>query len=201
MFEASAIIKTAGLMGIFITIFSESGLLFGFFLPGDTLLFAAGIFASQGFFSITFLIIGATIAAIVGDSVGYWMGKNVGGKIFTHRSSPLLGISKNQVDRAERFYQRHGAITIVIARFIPVIRTFAPIIAGIANMNYRKFLIFNIIGGVLWCMSLPLLGYYFGSLIPNPDRFLLPIVCVVMVISFLPFIIRFVRHLIISNRP
>lgn len=186
MFEASAIIKTAGLMGIFITIFSESGLLFGFFLPGDTLLFAAGIFASQGFFSITFLIIGATIAAIVGDSVGYWMGKNVGRNIFAHKSSPLLGISKNHIDRAERFYQSHGPVTIVIARFIPVIRTFAPILAGVAHMNYRKFLTYNIIGGVLWCVSLPLLGYYFGSLIPNPDRFLLPIVSLVMIVSLSP---------------
>jgi membrane-associated protein len=200
MFEASAIIKTAGLMGIFITIFSESGLLFGFFLPGDTLLFAAGIFASQGFFSITFLIIGATIAAIVGDSVGYWMGKNVGRNIFAHKSSPLLGISKNHIDRAERFYQSHGPVTIVIARFIPVIRTFAPILAGVAHMNYRKFLTYNIIGGVLWCVSLPLLGYYFGSLIPNPDRFLLPIVSLVMIVSFVPFIIRFIQHLVKKYR-
>ena len=200
MFEASAIIKTAGLMGIFITIFSESGLLFGFFLPGDTLLFAAGIFASQGFFSITFLIIGATIAAIVGDSVGYWMGKNVGRNIFAHKSSPLLGISKNHIERAERFYQSHGPVTIVIARFIPVIRTFAPILAGVAHMNYRKFLTYNIIGGVLWCVSLPLLGYYFGSLIPNPDRFLLPIVSLVMIVSFVPFIIRFIQHLVKKYR-
>ena len=186
-------------MGVFFTIFSESGLLLGFFLPGDTLLFASGIFASQGLFSIQFLIIGSVVSAIVGDSVGYWMGKKVGRNIFTHKSSPLLGISKSHIDRAERFYQTHGPITIVIARFIPVIRTFAPIIAGIAHMNYRKFLAYNIIGGVLWCISLPLLGYYFGSLIPNPDRFLIPIVSMVMILSFMPFIVRFIRHLFTSK--
>lgn len=185
-------------MGIFITIFSESGLLFGFFLPGDTLLFAAGIFASQGFFSLPLLIIGCVISAIVGDSVGYWMGKHVGRKVFEHKYSPFL--NSKHIEKAERFYQKHGPVTIIIARFIPVIRTFAPIIGGIAKMDYKKFVFYNIAGGILWGTSLPLLGYYLGAKIKNPDRFLMPVVVIVLIISFLPFIFKFIQYLFIKYR-
>jgi len=194
MFDPTVIIKTAGLMGVFFTIFAESGLLIGFFLPGDTLLFASGIFASQGLFSIQILILGCIVSAIVGDSVGYWMGKSAGRKIFIRKDSSFMSFSQKHVDKAEHFYKKYGPMTIILARFIPVVRTFAPIIAGIAHMNYRKFLIYNIVGGIFWATSLPLLGYYLGALIPNPDRFLMPVIMLVLIISFLPFILKLAHH-------
>jgi membrane-associated protein len=193
MFDPVTIIKTVGLLGIFLVICAESGVFFGFFLPGDTLLFSAGIFASQGFFSLPLLIIGCSVAAIIGDNIGYWTGKKMGRGLFEKDASFFF--NKDRVYEAEHFYKKHGSITIIAARFIPVIRTFAPIIAGVASMRYKTFLIYNIVGGVLWALFVPMVGYYFGGLIPNPDKYLLPIAIIVIGCSFLiPVIMKVVYH-------
>lgn len=194
MFDPITIIKTAGLLGVFLVIFAESGLFFGFFLPGDTLLFAAGIFASQGFFPISLLIIGSAVAAVLGDNTGYWAGRKMGRKLFEKDASFLF--NKNRIRDAENFYKKHGPLTIILARFIPLIRTFAPIVAGVAEMEYKKFFKYNILGAVIWTIVVPLLGYCFGSLIPNPDQFLLPVISAIVVISFLPFIFKLIHHLL-----
>jgi membrane-associated protein len=184
MLDPITLVKTIGLLGIFILIFTESGLFFGFFLPGDTLLFAAGIFASQGYFPVGVLIGICALAAILGDNVGYWTGNTMGRRLFERNSSYFF--NKNRVYDAERFYKKHGSITIIAARFIPVIRTFAPIVAGVAKMRYKTFFLYNVIGGILWVALVTLMGYYLGSLIPDPDRLLFPVLIFVLLISFLP---------------
>ena len=188
MLDPILIIKTVGIIGIFLIIFAESGLFFGFFFPGDTLLFAGGILASQGFLSISVLIIGCVISSIIGDNVGYWTGKKVGRKLFNREAS--LFFNQKNVNRAENFYNKHGPLTIIMARFIPMIRTFAPVVAGIAKMEYKKFFLYNIIGGVLWSTLLPLTGYYFGNIIPNPDKYFLPVAILIIGFSFLPLLIK-----------
>jgi membrane-associated protein len=192
MFDPNIIIKTAGLVGIALAVFAESGLFFGFFLPGDTLLFAAGIFASQGVFSLSVLIIICAISAILGDTVGYWTGKKVG-KAFFERETSLF-FSKKRIYQAEHFYQKHGSATIILARFIPIIRTFAPIVAGVAKMHYKTFALYNTIGGILWAVLIPTLGYYFGGLIPNIDQYIMIILFLVIGFSFLPFVIKLIHH-------
>ena len=142
------LIKTVGYLGIFLIIFAESGLFFGFFLPGDTLLFTAGLLASQGYFDITLLILFITFAAILGDQIGYLFGIKVGPKIFNHDDSFFF--KKRYVADAEKFYKEHGKKAIILARFMPVVRTFIPILAGVGKMHYRTFVTYNIMGGLLW---------------------------------------------------
>lgn len=180
-------------MGLFAIIFAESGLFFGFFLPGDSLLFTAGFLASQGFFSIWVLIIVVTVAAITGDNVGYWFGKKAGGYLYTRKDSRFF--KKKHLEQGRIFYENHGTKTIILARFIPIIRTFAPIVAGTARMNYRTFLIWNIVGGLIWTFSLTLLGYFLGSHIPNVDHYLLPIALVIILISFIPVIMKILKKI------
>lgn len=192
------IIEALGLIGVATAIFLESGVFFGFFLPGDTLLFSAGIFALQGFFPLVSVIVVCTIAAILGDSVGYWTGKKMGRALFEKNSSFFFNIKR--IEQAEAFYKKHGALAIIMARFVPLVRTFAPIIAGVARMPYIKFLFNNVVGGLLWAASLPLLGYYFGSLIPNPDRFILPIVFLVIAASFAPILISLSKRFIFGKK-
>ncbi len=194
MLDPITIVKTVGLIGICLIIFAESGLFFGFFLPGDTLLFTAGIFASQGFMSITLLVILCSLSAILGDSVGYWFGKKMGRKLFERDAGFFF--KKKRLEDAEEFYKKHGTFTIIIARFIPIIRTFAPIVAGIGNMQYRTFIAYNMFGGILWATAMLSLGYFLGSIIPNPDAYILPIVFLIFVISFLPLILRIIYTII-----
>ena len=188
--DLEALIKTIGLLGVFGFVFAESGLLIGFFLPGDSLLFTAGFLASQGLFNIWVLAIGSFIAAVVGDSVGYEFGKKVGPKLFTRDDSVIF--NKEHLIRAQVFYERHGGKTIILARFMPVIRTFAPIVAGIGKMKYRTFVAYNIIGGVLWAIGLSLLGYFLGRAF-DIDKYILPIVGGILVLSVLPGIIHVLR--------
>lgn len=183
-FDLVSLIQTAGYLGVFTIVFLESGLLIGFFFPGDSLLFTAGFLASQGFFDITVLISGCFIAAVAGDSIGYLIGAKLGPKIFTKESS--IFFHKKHLERAQGFYDKHGGKTIILARFIPVIRAFAPVVAGAGKMDYKRFLSFNLIGGVLWAIGVTLAGYYLGSLIPDVDKYLLPIVGLIVVISILP---------------
>jgi membrane-associated protein len=189
-FDLEAIIKAIGLLGVIGLVFAESGLLIGFFLPGDSLLFTAGFLASQGYLNIWGLVIGTFIAAVVGDSVGYEFGKKVGPKLFTRDNSIIF--NKEHLNRAQKFYERHGGKTIIIARFMPVIRTFAPIVAGIGNMKYRTFLSFNVIGGALWAIGLSLLGYFLGKAF-DIDKYILPIIGVILFLSVLPGIIHILR--------
>ncbi|MSU45461.1 MAG: DedA family protein [Candidatus Zambryskibacteria bacterium] len=185
------LIKTLGMLGIFAIVFAESGLFFGFFLPGDSLLFTAGFLASQGYLNLTILIVGCALCAIAGDSVGYTFGRKVGPALFSKEDSKFF--HKDHVILAEQFYEKHGRKTIILARFVPIVRTFAPIIAGVGKMNYRSFLLFNIIGGILWTVGLTLLGYLLGNVIPDADRYLLPIIGVIFVISILPIIVELIR--------
>lgn len=184
MFNLQTILPTIGYVGIFAIIFSESGLLIGFFLPGDSLLFTAGFLAARGIFSIELLAVICFIAAVTGDSVGYAFGRKVGRHLFQRKESVLF--KKENLEKAEQFYEKYGKKTIVIARFIPVIRTFAPIVAGIGKMQYSTFLAFNIIGGLLWAVGICLAGFYLGHLIPDIDKFLLPIIAFIIILSVAP---------------
>lgn len=184
--DPAFLIETLGLVGVFAIVFAESGLFFGFFLPGDSLLFTAGLLASQGYFNVVVLWFGCMVCAILGDSVGYAFGKKVGPKIFFREDSFFF--HKKHIDRTRAFYEKHGKKTIILARFVPIVRTFAPILAGVGRMEYRTFLSYNVLGGVLWSTLLIFLGYTLGALIPSVDRYLLPIVLAIIFISFLPIV-------------
>lgn len=191
MFDLISIIKTGGYLGIFSIIFAESGLFIGFFFPGDSLLFTAGFLASRGFLNIIILIILTAIGAISGDSVGYWFGKKVGPKIFTKEESFFF--RKDHIRQAEVFFAKYGPKAIILARFVPVVRTFTPILAGVGTMKYRIFIAYNIIGGILWTCGLTLLGYFLGSWIPNVDKYLLPIILLIIFLSISPGIFEFIK--------
>ncbi|KKR80824.1 MAG: hypothetical protein UU26_C0009G0010 [Candidatus Daviesbacteria bacterium GW2011_GWC1_40_9] len=183
-FDLASLIQTVGYLGVFTIVFLESGLLIGFFFPGDSLLFTAGFLASQGFFDIKILIAGCFVAAIAGDSIGYLIGAKLGPKIFTKTSS--IFFHKKHLERAQSFYDKHGGKTIILARFIPVIRAFAPVVAGAGKMDYKRFVFFNFFGAVLWAIGVTLAGYYLGNLIPDVDKYLLPIVGLIVIASILP---------------
>ena len=172
--------------------FAESGLLIGFFLPGDSLLFTAGFLASQGIFNIWWLCALSFIAAVTGDSVGYWFGHRVGRKIFQREESLLF--HKHNLERAEQFYKKHGGKTIILARFMPVVRTFAPILAGVGSMGYSQFITYNLIGGAGWGIGIPLTGYFLGSLIPDIDTYLIPIVLGIIILSILPTAVHMLKN-------
>jgi len=183
------LILVTGYLGIFGIVFAESGLLIGIFFPGDSLLITAGLLASRGFLDIKLLLLLASIAAILGDSVGYWFGNKTGPRIFKREDS--LFFHKKHLIRANEFYKKHGGKTIVIARFLPFIRTFAPIIAGVGTMDYRRFLSFNIFGGIFWVFTTSLGGYWLGNTIPGIDRYFLLIIMVVILVSVSPGLIHF----------
>jgi len=190
--DPSFLIQTLGLVGVFAIVFAESGLFFGFFLPGDSLLFTAGLLASQGHFNVVLLWLGCMLCAILGDSVGYAFGKKAGPRVFFREDSFFF--HKKHIERTRAFYEKYGKKTIVLARFVPIVRTFAPILAGVGQMEYRTFLSYNIIGGVLWSTLLIFLGYGLGSAIPSIDRYLLPMVLAIIVISFLPLLREWIKH-------
>jgi membrane-associated protein len=171
-------------------IFAESGLLIGFFLPGDSLLFTSGFLMSAQIlnFDIHLFVVIMFVAAVLGDGVGYVFGKRIGRKIFTRPNSLLF--RQENIKKAEEFYDKHGSITIVIARFIPIVRTFAPIVAGVGKMQYRTFLTYNVIGALLWAVGITYAGYYIGELMHKIgveiDTVLLPIIALIVIISVLP---------------
>ncbi len=180
------LITTLGTLGVIAIIFLETGAFFGFFLPGDSLLFTAGFLASQGYVSLPWLLAGTFVAAIVGDSVGYAFGRKIGPKLFSKQDS--IFFNKEYITRAQEFYEKHGKKTIIFARFMPIVRTFAPIIAGVGKMEYRSFIIFNIVGAFIWTWGMLWLGYGLGSLIPNPDRYIIPVVIIIVLVSSFPAI-------------
>lgn len=210
------LIRTAGYLGMFAIIFAESGLLIGFFLPGDSLLFTAGFLASSAgsavlaelskgsnsaplSFSLPVLLVGFFLCAVIGDNVGYAFGRRVGKRLFQREDN--IFFHKKNIVRAQEFYEKHGGKTIILARFIPVVRTFAPIVAGIGEMHYRAFLMFNLVGGLLWAIGVTLAGYFLGDALLSTfhikpdevDKILLPIIFIILVISVLPVFLHIWR--------
>lgn len=181
-------IQWGGVPGIAVIIFIETGLFFGFFFPGDSLLIVAGLLASEGLIDLRWLIPSAALAAILGDQVGYTIGLRLGGALEVR----YVRFQKN-IRRAQDFYQRHGGKTITIARFVPVIRTFAPPVAGAARMNYRRFVTYNILGGAGWVSITTLLGYALGKSIPNIDNYLLLVIAIVVLLSLIPAFVEYAR--------
>ena len=175
-----------GYPGIFLIIFLESGVFFGFFLPGASLLFTAGLLSAKGVFNPWILIPLVTLAAILGDNAGYWFGAKIGIKLFTRPNSKLF--HQDHLRNAQHFYERHGTKAVVIARFLPVVRTFAPIVAGIAQMNYRLFLICNIIGAFLWATCVTALGYFLGASFPIIQHYITPIVILIVILTTIPIV-------------
>lgn len=192
------LIKAVGYLGLGAIVFAESGLFFGLFLPGDSLLFTAGFLASQGFLNIYLVLIIVFLTAVFGDSVGYAFGKKVGPALFKKEDSRFF--NKKNLIKTEVFYEKNGAKTIIIARFLPIVRTFAPIVAGVGKMNYFKFLRYNIIGAFLWSVSLVLAGYFLGKIIPGIDKYLLPIILLIIVLSVLPTAIHLIKEKFASRR-
>ncbi len=191
-FDLESLIRTAGYLGLFAIIFAETGLLIGFFLPGDSLLFTAGFLASQDYLNIWLLVTVCFVAAVTGDTVGYAFGNRVGRRLFQRPESRLF--RPEYLRRAEVFFEQHGGKAIILARFMPIVRTFVPIIAGVGAMRYPRFAAFNVIGALLWAVGLPIAGYFLGKSIPNVDRYLLPIILLIIVVSIAPTAIHVWRE-------
>jgi len=185
------LVKDFGYLGIFITLFLESGIIFGFFLPGDSLLFTAGLLASQGLLNIVGLVVVSVAAAILGNNAGYYTGKKAGPALFNKQKSFLF--SPRRISEAHKFFDKEGPQSLILARFIPAVRTFVPIAAGIGKMDYRQFLIFNGLGGLLWGVGVPILGYTLGKKVPNIDKYLLPIIFVIIILSALPVLVAYFK--------
>jgi membrane-associated protein len=186
------LIRWGGYVLLVAVVFTETGLLVGFFLPGDSLLITAGLVAAAGGLNIWWVNALLCVAAIVGDTVGYAIGARIGPRLFTREQSLLF--NPRHVERTRRFYARHGAKTIVIARFVPIIRTFAPVVAGVGQMPYRRFIFYNVAGGVGWVWSMTWAGYLLGQAIPDIDRHVHVIVAVVVVLSVIPIVMEIARE-------
>ena len=194
VFDVDQIIQAGGLLLIGAIIFAESGMFVGFFLPGDTLLLAAGVFAAQGKISVISVIAVVTIAAIAGDNVGYHIGKRYGRKLFSKPDGVIF--RQQYVEQAENFYEKWGSKTMLLAHFVPIVRTFAPPVAGVAHMNYKQFVIFDAIGILAWAITVTMVGYWFGSKIPNIDNYIMLAVGAVVVITLGPTIYHLIKALI-----
>jgi membrane-associated protein len=184
-----------GTIGLFLIVFAESGLLIGFFLPGDSLLFTAGLLSAGGKLApLPVLLVGCFLAAFLGDQVGYMFGKKVGPSIFNRPDSRLFKVE--YVEKAQAYFDKHGSKTIILARFVPVVRTFAPIVAGVGKMHYRTFVAYNVIGAFIWAVGVTTLGYLLGDRIgpEKIDKYLLPIIAAIVVLSLIPVAIEYYRH-------
>ncbi|MEP6470680.1 MAG: VTT domain-containing protein [Acidobacteriota bacterium] len=189
--DVESLIRVGGLTAMTAIIFAETGLMIGFFLPGDSLLVTAGVFAATGQLNIWAVNGILIVAAIAGDTVGYWFGRRVGPALFKRPKSLLF--NPDHLKRAHDFYEKHGGKTIIIARFMPVIRTFAPIVAGMGEMEYRRFLSFNVFGGLFWVISMTGIGYFLGK-IPGVREHIEVVILIVVFLSILPGIIAFARE-------
>ena len=186
------LVRWGGYVVLVAIVFVETGLLVGFFLPGDSLLITAGLVAATGALNIWWLNVLLVVAAIVGDSVGYAIGWRAGPRLFTRPKSLLF--NPKHVERTRAFYARHGAKTIVIARFVPIVRTFAPVVAGVGQMEYRRFLFYNVAGGVGWVTSMTWAGYLLGQTVPNIGDHIHVLVVVVILLSLIPIVVELVRE-------
>lgn len=201
-FDLVDIIITLGIFAILVVIFAESGLLIGFFLPGDSLLFTAGALYATGVLpgnvpiGIHLFVVLLFIAAVLGDTVGYWFGRKAGPHIFKKPDAKIF--KQVHIQNAQKFYEKHGGKTIIMARFVPIVRTFAPIVAGVGKMEYKRFLAFNLVGGFLWTFGLTYLGYFAGQLIiasgVEIDSVILPIIFLIVLISILPPAIHILKE-------
>jgi membrane-associated protein len=186
--EPRELLETFGTIGLFVIVFAESGLLIGFFLPGDSLLFTAGLLASQGTLNFPVILVGCFIAAVAGDQVGYAFGNRVGPALFRRPDSRFF--KQEYVHRAQQYFDRQGPKTIVLARFVPIVRTFAPIVAGVGSMTYRTFVTYNVVGGFLWAVGVTSAGYLLGETVPDIDKYLLPIIAVIVLLSVIPVLLE-----------
>ncbi len=191
MLNPSEMIQSGGLLFIAIIIFAESGMLIGFFFPGDTLLLSAGVFAAQGKLSLAALLIVASLAAIAGDNAGYQIGKSMGPRLFRKKDGFLF--RHEYVEQAEKFFERYGSKAMLLAHFVPVVRTFTPIVAGVGKMPRAQFAFFDAIGDIAWTVLVTLLGYWFGSKIPNIDSYILPVVGLAILFSFGPMVYHLIK--------
>jgi membrane-associated protein len=185
------LVQWAGLFGLSVIVFSETGLLIGVFLPGDSLLVTAGLLAARGYLNVYRLAPALTLAAIFGNSLGYFIGRATGPRIFNRDNS--LFFNKKHAIRAHEFYEKYGRMTIVIAQFMPIIRTFSPVIAGVAGMRFRDFITYNVVGAIVWVWSMLGIGYFLGNYIPNVDQHIEIVVVIVVFISLLPGLIGGLR--------
>ncbi|MCC6865491.1 MAG: VTT domain-containing protein [Ignavibacteria bacterium] len=192
IYDVKSLVMWAGYVGLVAIIFAETGLLIGFFLPGDSLLVTAGLFAATGELNIIFLNLLLIPAAILGNLSGYYIGKKAGAKLFNREQSFLF--RKDYIVKTKSFYERHGASTMVITRFMPILRTFAPIVAGVGVMDYSKFLFYNVIGAVAWILSMTLIGFYLVKFIPGIDKHIEKVIVGVVIVSLLPGIIKYLNH-------
>ncbi len=185
------LVQWAGTFGLAAIVFSETGLLVGFFLPGDSLLVTAGLFAARGYLDIYWLLPALTVAAICGNSLGYFIGRTSGPRIFTRENSLLF--NKKHAIRASEFYAKYGRKTIVLAQFMPILRTFAPVIAGVAGMRFREFITYNVLGAFAWIWSMIGTGFFLGTYIPNIEKNIEIVIVVVVFLSILPAIVSALR--------
>ncbi len=192
IYDVEALVRIGGLMALIAIVFVETGLFVGFFLPGDSLLVTAGLFAARGDLGLWSIFLFVSLAAIVGDTVGYIIGARTGPKIFTREDSLLF--HKKHLITTKEFYDRYGGVTIIIARFMPIVRTFAPLVAGVGGMEYRRFVFYNVAGGIGWVVSMTSLGYFLGKAVPGIDRHIHVVIAVVIFLSLLPGIIKLARE-------
>ncbi len=198
MFNVTHLIQAGGLLLIAGLIFGESGMFIGFFFPGDTLLLSAGIFAGQGKLSLAAIIVVVSLAAIAGDNVGYHIGKRYGRRLFRKPDGVIF--RQSYVQKSELFYEKHGSKTMLFAHFVPIVRTFAPAVAGVARMDYRQFFIFDAVGDIAWAVILTLIGYWFGTKIPSVDHYILLAVGAVVVITLGPTLYHLAKALLSKRR-
>jgi membrane-associated protein len=198
IYNVPELIRWGGLIGLILIVFAETGLMVGFFLPGDSLLVTAGLFAAKGDLNIWTLNISLILAAIVGDALGYWIGFRTGKALYSRPNSFFF--RRDHLIKTHEFYEKHGGKTIIIARFMPIARTFAPVVAGAAEMTYRQFAIFNVIGAILWVTSMTLTGYFLGMAVPNLEDHLHIVVAIVIFLSLLPAIIAWLRAKLASRK-
>ncbi len=192
MFDIPNLVHSVGYLGLFIIIFAESGILIGIFLPGDSLLFTAGLLASQGILNIWVLLPLFFAAGYLGDLVGYLVGRRYGPKLFSRPKS--FWFNPENVEKTRRFYDRYGKKTVILARFIPIVRTLAPVMAGVGQMRYETFGFYNGLGALAWGVGITAAGFLLGNVIPSADKYLLPIIGVIVVASFVPAVLEFLRE-------
>lgn len=192
IYDVEGLVRVGGLMALIVIVFVETGLFVGFFLPGDSLLVTAGLFAARGDLRLWSIFVFVSLAAIIGDTVGYTIGARTGPKIFRREDSLLF--HKKHLITTKEFYDRYGGVTIIIARFMPIVRTFAPLVAGVGGMEYRRFVFYNIAGGIGWVVSMTSLGYFLGRSVPGIDKHIDVVIAVVIFLSLLPGIVKLARE-------
>jgi membrane-associated protein len=191
LYDVEGLVRWGGPLLVWIVVFIETGFFVGFFLPGDSLLVTAGVFAAAGSVHLGWLLFPTMLCAIAGDQIGYWIGRAAGGSLYKRKESFLF--RRSHLERAHEFYEKHGSKTVILARFIPIIRTFCPLVAGAAEMSYSRYLPYDIFGGILWVSSMILGGYTLGRSVPNIGQRIHYVIAVVIVLSLLPAIISILR--------